>query len=200
MCHYRLHKVWCCILHVCAVCSHGSESEDSVQGTVIENRTDGIDKELAQGENKTSKIDKESETKEENTNERSSPAESKMNRSDEDPASDLPQSDDDSAPGEDKMNRTDEDSALGSATEDKINRSDERQFMERPRPLGEDVSLSASLEEEAALLPPSNSSLVSRVFKVAFLGRSECTRCLCSLSLNNITRSHLRLCGAFVHA
>ena len=160
---------------LCAVCSHGSESEDSVQGTVIENRTNAIDKELAQGENMTSKIDKESETKEENisrTNVCSSPAESKMNRSDEDPASDLPQSDDDSAPGEDKMNRTDEDSALGSATEDKINRSDERQFMERPRPLGEDVSLSASLEEEAALLPPSNSSLVSRVFKVAFLGRS----------------------------
>ena len=46
---------------------------------------------------------------------------------------------------------------------------------ERPRPLGEDISLTVSLPVEKSLVagsPSSAASVVHRVFKVAFLGNS----------------------------
>jgi hypothetical protein len=48
---------------------------------------------------------------------------------------------------------------------------------ERPRPLGQDVSLTLSLPVDKSLAPGSPSSaasIVHRVFKVAFLGNNIC--------------------------
>ena len=174
------------------VCSQRTESADSAQESKAENRSaNTIDKELAQREDKSNTTDKEVVPGKDQTNLTdqdsatgkgsvytsegdSAEGADETNRSDEDSAQGgytEVRSDDDSGQGEDKTNRSDEDSALGSATEEKIIRIDERRLMERPRPVGEDVSLSASLQEEAQQTPSSNSSLVNRVFKVAFLGQ-----------------------------
>ena len=50
--------------------------------------------------------------------------------------------------------------------EDKMEKSS---LAERPRPLGEDVSLTISMSAETDTVKPI-SSIVNRVFKVAFLG------------------------------
>lgn len=54
---------------------------------------------------------------------------------------------------------------------------------ERPRPLGEDISLTVSLPVEknmAAGAPSSATSVVHRVFKVAFLGNSPTVNSICT--------------------
>lgn len=54
------------------------------------------------------------------------------------------------------------------------NQQQQSSLEERPRPLGEDGSLTLSLPVETSLAPvspPSAASVVHRVFKVAFLGK-----------------------------
>lgn len=52
--------------------------------------------------------------------------------------------------------------------DNEMNQDNEKSLTERPQPLGEDISLSMSVPPET--LSPDPSSMVNRVFKVAFLG------------------------------